>query len=211
MRSSIARDASDEHACASGDQHGRGNGRGSGGRAPGHAAGPLPYRTRPWFGHTRGHHLDARRRPLEHRRSGDANDRAGGCDFDLVPRGPGRWKMTKGTAYRFAIGAALATACILVWLSLGVGIIGKDGDPANLMYFGVLAVGIVGTLIARLRPHGMARALFAMALAQALVAAIALIARLGLPYSGPAEIVLLNGFFVTMFAGSAWLFRRAAR
>ncbi len=119
--------------------------------------------------------------------------------------------MESSSAYRSAVGIALATACILVWLSLGVGIIGKDGDPANLMYFGVLAVGIVGALIARFRPHGMARALFAMALAQALVAAIALIARLGLPWSGPAEIVLLNGFFVTMFAGSAWLFRRAAR
>jgi hypothetical protein len=120
--------------------------------------------------------------------------------------------MTTGTAaYRFAVGVALATACILVWLSLGVGIIGKDGDPANLMYFGVLAVGIVGAIIARLRPHGMARALFAMALAQALVAAIALIARLGLPWSGPAEIVLLNGFFVAMFAGLGWLFRQAAR
>jgi hypothetical protein len=115
------------------------------------------------------------------------------------------------TAYRAAIGVALAAACILVWLSLGVGIIGKDGDPANLMYFGVLAVGIIGAVIARFRPYGMARALFAMALAQALVAAIALIARLGLPWSGPAEIVLLNAFFVAMFAGSAWLFRRAAR
>ena len=109
-----------------------------------------------------------------------------------------------------AIGIALVTACILVWLSLGVGIIGKDGDPANLMYFGVLAVGIIGALIARFRPLGMARALFAMALAQALVATIALIGRLGLPWSGPAEIVLLNAFFVAMFAGSAWLFRRAA-
>ena len=29
------------------------------------------------------------------------------------------------------------------------------------MYFGVLAVGIVGALLARFQPHGMARALFA--------------------------------------------------
>ena len=49
--------------------------------------------------------------------------------------------MTGNTAYRSAVGLALAAACILVWLSLGVGIIGADGDPANLMYFGVLAVG----------------------------------------------------------------------
>lgn len=114
------------------------------------------------------------------------------------------------TTYRFALGVALSAAVILVWLSLGVGIIGRDGDPANLMYFGVLAVGIIGALIARFRPRGMARALFAMALAQALVAVIALIVGLGQPWSGPLELSLLNGFFVALFVGSAWLFRRAA-
>ncbi len=114
-------------------------------------------------------------------------------------------------AYRFAVGVALAAAFILAWLSLGVGIIGADGDPANLMYFGVIAIGIIGALIARFRPHGMARVLFAMALAQAAVAVIALLARLGYPYSGPLELVTLNGFFVALFLGSAWLFRNAAR
>ena len=96
--------------------------------------------------------------------------------------------MTGNAAYRSAIGVALAAAFILVWLSLGVGIIGADGDSANLMYFGVLAVGIIGSLIARFRPRGMARALFATALAQALVAGIALIAGLGYPWSGPLDI-----------------------
>jgi hypothetical protein len=118
---------------------------------------------------------------------------------------------TNTAAYRSAIGIALAAGCMLVWLSLGVGIIGKDGDPANLMYFGVLAIGIIGAIVARLRPEGMARALCATALAQALVAAIALIAELGRPWSGPAEILLLNGFFVALFTGSAWLFWCAAR
>lgn len=115
------------------------------------------------------------------------------------------------TAYRSAIGVAIASAFILAWMSLGVGIIGQDGDPANLMYFGVLAVGTIGAIVARLKPRGMARALFATAIAQALVAAIALIAGLGLPWSGPAEILGLNGFFIALFAGSAWLFQRAAR
>ena len=116
---------------------------------------------------------------------------------------------TNNSMYRFALGVALVSALILVWLSLGVGIIGRDGDPSNLMYFGVLAVGIIGAVIARFRPGGMARALFAMALAQASVAAIALIAELGYPWSGPLELSLLNGFFVALFVGSAWLFRRA--
>jgi len=120
-------------------------------------------------------------------------------------------EMPRNIAYRSAVAVALGAAVILIWLSLGVGIIGADGDPANRMYFGVLAVGIIGAILARLRPNGMARALIATAVAQAAVAAIALIARLGLPYSGPAELVLLNGFFIACFAGSAWLFRHAAR
>ena len=108
------------------------------------------------------------------------------------------------------MGIALAASLMLVWLSLGVGIIGRDGDPANAMYFGVLAIGIVIAISARFQPRGMARALVAMALAQALVTVIALSAELGLPWSGPAEILLLNGFFIALFVGSAWLFRRSA-
>jgi hypothetical protein len=120
-------------------------------------------------------------------------------------------KVAGDKTYRAAIVIALAAAFILVWLSLGVGIIGKDGDPANRMYFGVLAVGIIGAIFARLQPRGMARALFATALAQVLVAGVALIAGLGLPWSGPAKLLALSGFFVALFAGSAWLFQRAGR
>jgi len=117
---------------------------------------------------------------------------------------------TNKNTYRLAVGVALAAALMLVWLSLGVGIIGADGDPANVMYFGVLAVGLIGALIARFRPRGMARALSATALAQALVGAIAIFGGLGRPYSGALELLGLNGFFVALFVGSAWLFRRAA-
>jgi len=118
---------------------------------------------------------------------------------------------SNSTAYRAASGVALAVAGLLVWLSLGVGIIGKDGDPANRMYFGVLAIGIMGTSLARLQPRGMARALFATALAQAFVTVIAVMAGMGRPWSGPAELLVLNGCFIALFTGSAWLFRRAAR
>jgi len=113
--------------------------------------------------------------------------------------------------YRLAVGIALSAAFLLVWLSLGVGIIGADGDPANVMYFGVLAVGTFGAFVARFQPRGMALALFATALAQAVVFMIALIAGLGLPWSGPMELLGLNGFFVAMFVGSALIFRQAER
>lgn len=57
----------------------------------------------------------------------------------------------------------------------------------------------------------MARALIAMACVQALILVVALIAALGHPWSGPLELLGLNGFFVALFVGSAWLFRQAAR
>jgi len=128
-----------------------------------------------------------------------------GVTYELAAR------KTGNTAYRAAVGVALAAAFILVWMYLAVGVIGTERDDANLMYGGVLAVGIIGAIIARFQPDGMARALFATALAQALVAVIALLAGLGSPWSGPGEILILNGFFVALFVGSASLFRKAAR
>jgi hypothetical protein len=118
--------------------------------------------------------------------------------------------LSNKTAYRLAIAGSLLAVIFLVWLSLGVGIIGEDGDPANRMYFMVVAIGIIGAIITRLRSSGMARVLLAMAFVQALIAAIAMFAKMGLPYSGPMELLLLNGFFVVAFVGAAWLFRRAA-
>lgn len=113
--------------------------------------------------------------------------------------------------YRLAWFVAVIAALLLTWLSLGVGIIGRDGDPANRMYLGVLTVGIAGPMIARCRARGLSRALLATALAQLAVAVIALGLGLGRPWSGPLELILLNGFFVALFIASAWLFRRAAR
>jgi hypothetical protein len=119
---------------------------------------------------------------------------------------------THSTAYRWAVRVALAAAFILFWSIGGVGVLGSDDHhPADLMYIGVLAVGTIGAIVARFRSHGMARALFATALAQALVALIALIFGLGLPWSPPVEILAVNGFFVALFAGSALLFRYAGR
>ena len=131
---------------------------------------------------------------------------ASGLTYELVARKLGN------LAYRAAVGVAVMAALILVWLMGAVGVIGEEGDRADLMYFGVLAVGIIGAVIARFRPIGMARALLATALAQALVAVIALIAgKHQAPISSVFEIVGLNGSFVALFIGSAWLFRHAAR
>ena len=139
-----------------------------------------------------------------------------GLAYELVA------KKMSNVAYRAAVGIALASALFLVVVNGAVGIIGSEDNPANLMYAGVLAVGIIGAFIARLKPHGMARALFAMALAQALVAVIALIAvemdpsvwgeetRMQQP-SPVFQILGVNAMFIALFLGSAGLFRTAAR
>ncbi len=129
-----------------------------------------------------------------------------GLTYELVARKMG------SIAYRVAVGVALAAALLLVWVNLAVGLIGSENELANLMYIGVLAVGIIGAIIARFRPDGMARALFATALAQTLVAVIALIAGMHqYPGSSVSEILNVNGFFVALFVFSALLFQRAAR
>jgi hypothetical protein len=114
------------------------------------------------------------------------------------------------TAYRVALGLALFASLILIWLSLGVGIIGADGDRTNLLYGGVLLVGLAGAFIVRLQAAGMARTLVAMAITQAAIALVAVLAGWGLPWSPPAEVLALNAIFVALFLGSAWLFQRGA-
>jgi hypothetical protein len=131
-----------------------------------------------------------------------------GLTYELVAKRGGT------TAYRAAVGVAVATALILVWVNAAAGIIGDD-ELFNFMYFGVLAIGFVGALIARLQPQGMARALFAMAIAQMLVPLIVLaIPNLRgalLEPPGPVGVFGLNAFFAMLWIGSAWLFRKAAR
>jgi hypothetical protein len=62
---------------------------------------------------------------------------------------------------------------MITWMSVAAGLIGiEDDDPANMMYAGVLAIGLVGAFIARFKARGLARALFATALAQAVVGAV---------------------------------------
>lgn len=114
-------------------------------------------------------------------------------------------------AYRVAVGIACAAAFLLVWVNGAVGIIGNEGNPANLMYFGVLAIGAIGAFVARLELRGLARTLFTMAIAQALVPVIALVAQVpSWGAAGVGGVFMLNAFFVVLFAISALLFRRAS-
>ncbi|MEO0858866.1 MAG: hypothetical protein AAFY55_18645 [Bacteroidota bacterium] len=115
------------------------------------------------------------------------------------------------SAYLAALTLATLSTLFLFVVSLGVGIIGADGDPANLLYLSVTALGVVGSIVARLRSEAMVVVLAAMALVQAGIGLYAIVAGLGRPYSGALELLGLTGLFVALFLTAAWLFRQATR
>lgn len=114
------------------------------------------------------------------------------------------------TYYRLAVGVALATVLFLILAIGALGIIGAGGRPDRI-YAAVLGVLVLGTVIARLRPTGMAVALAATALAQAVVSATALLAGLHRAEGASAvDIIGLTAMYAALFGLAAWLFWRAA-
>jgi hypothetical protein len=111
-------------------------------------------------------------------------------------------------AHKVAVGLAVGAALLLIWVNLAVGIIGSEDNPANVMYLGVLAVEFIGAMIGGFKPRGMARAMFATALAQALVAVVTLVAGFT---TGTAltKTLFVNTFFIVLWVGAGVLFRRA--
>lgn len=106
------------------------------------------------------------------------------------------------TAYRFGAGIAIVTGFLLTWINLEVGIIGNEGNLANLAFFGVLLVAAIGAVVSRLRASGMARVMVVTGIAQALVGVYALV--LGSP-----EGVGLSAFFTVAWLAAAVLFNKA--
>ena len=123
-----------------------------------------------------------------------------------------QWLKTRTRAYRIAFGIGLAGVLLLGWVSGTVGIIGSENNPVNLMYWVVFAVGLIGSLISRFKPRGMARTLFATAFVQVLVPVVALIISPEVSWgnAGVIGVFVLNSIFAVLFVGSAMFFRRAS-
>ena len=107
-------------------------------------------------------------------------------------------------AFLAASALALAGAFVMTWANLAVGIIGSENHPANNMFFGVVGVALLGAVLGRFRPAGLVRAMVAAAVAQVLVAVVALAAGWG--FIGPFTV-----FFTALWLFAAALFRKAAR
>jgi hypothetical protein len=128
-----------------------------------------------------------------------------GITYKLIARKIGNF------TYRAAVGLTVGTALFLVWSNLAVGLIGSENNPANAMYLGVLSTLFIALIISRFKPNRMAFALFATAFAQVVVTVIAIAADLGSPENTPVQLFFINGFFITLWVGSGFLFWYTSR
>ncbi len=112
-------------------------------------------------------------------------------------------RTSDGIAYRIAVGVAVAASFLTVWVNGAVGMIGDEDNPFNLLFGGVLLLALLGAIVARFRPAGMAAAMLAAALAQLVIGLIGL------------SSDLLGGVLSAAFAGlwllSAAMFWNASR
>lgn len=119
-------------------------------------------------------------------------------------------RVSDNMAYRAGAGVAALAAFLLIWVNGAVGFLGNEDNPANLMFFGVLAIAVLGSVIAGFRSAGMSRAMFATAAAQVLLGVVAQAAGLGSAGTDGLYEVLGTVLFATLWLISAGLFRKAA-
>ena len=125
-----------------------------------------------------------------------------------------QWLKTRTRTYRIAFSVGLTGVFLLGWVSGAVGVIGSENNPANLMYWAIPVVLLIGSLISRFKPSPMARTLFTTAIVQMLIPVVALFiwpANASWGEAGVVGIIVFNTIFaVLFFVASALLFRREA-
>lgn len=124
---------------------------------------------------------------------------ATGLVYALIARRMEAW------AYKAGVGLALVAGFGLGWSNMVH--VADSQNPANLVYYSVLAVGAVGAWLARLKPRGLGRTLFVMA---ATLALIAMILPSGAPPDLARNMAIGHGVLVALFIASGLLFWRAS-
>lgn len=116
--------------------------------------------------------------------------------FELAARA------SRNIAYRMAVVVAVACPFLQLWITLAVGIIGSEDNPANWTYLAMVLMAMSVAAVAMGEPRLMARAMLAMAAIQALFGALHLI-------DGHFTLVI-DLFFCALWFLSSRLFARAA-
>ena len=119
-----------------------------------------------------------------------------------------------GAAYRWAVGVAVAATFVLFWMIGAVALLGPElgRNTADLIYFAVPAVAVVGAIVTGFRPDGMARAMLAAAIAILVLPVIVVggLTPLSPVTAGeffPYGLLIFHSPFAALYLVSAWLFR----
>ena len=109
---------------------------------------------------------------------------------------------SQSIAYRTASGVAILAAFLLIWVNLAVGMIGSEDNGYNLLFGGVLAIALIGSITTRFRPMGMALATAGAGVAQIAIA----IGGIATDARGALFSSILGGLWLL----AALLFRKSA-
>lgn len=112
-------------------------------------------------------------------------------------------RLTRNWFYRGGVVIALATAFVITWANLAVGIVGNEENPINLVFFGVVAIAMIGAPLVGFRAARLRWVLYLTAAAQALTALTALQAE---PF-----VLVFCGVTTALWLTAATLFGRAAK
>jgi hypothetical protein len=112
-------------------------------------------------------------------------------------------RLSSQRSYRLGALLAVGGGFLMVWANLAVGIIGNEENPQNLVFFGILLIGLIGAFITRCDAAGLARTLRVMAAAQMLIG-------IGAWASGMAFLPVFTLFYVALWLLAAKLFNQAA-
>ena len=125
---------------------------------------------------------------------------ATGMVYALVARRVSVW------SYKAGVGVALVAGFAFGWSNMVQ--VADSGNPANLWYYSVLVVGVVGACLARLKARGLAFTLFAMA---ATLVVISVMLPSGAPPNLARNMAIGHSVYVALFTASSLLFKTASQ
>jgi hypothetical protein len=112
-------------------------------------------------------------------------------------------------SYRAAVALALSIGFVVGWATMVH--LSETENPVLLVYYGVLAVGVAGAALARLRPRGLERTAYLMAAATGAAWAITQVL-FPVQYADPPDnLGLRHAVLALLFLITGLLFRHAGR
>jgi len=115
------------------------------------------------------------------------------------------------SGYRAAVGLAILTGVFMIWSNLGVGIVGSEDEPFNLVYVALLALGLIAAFWVRFEARSLFYVMLSMAMGLGFITLLAFgLGMHRIPHSSTLEILAVHSFLAVPIILSGILFHHAA-